>query len=93
MNRFQLEGEKIEIPLLKIDPEVEIEQRNAVRKVRADRDNDKAARELARLTQAARGTDNLMPVILDCARCYCTEGEIIAALKEVFGEYQEPPIF
>jgi len=93
VNRFQVEGEKIEIPLLKIDPEVEIEQRNAVRKVRADRDNDKAARELARLPEAARGGDNLMNVILDCARCYCSEGEIIAALKEVFGEYQEPAVF
>ncbi len=93
VNRYQLEDEKIEIPLLKIDPEVEIEQRNAVRKVRTDRDNDKAARELARLETAARGRDNLMPIILDCARCYCTEGEIIAALKEVFGEYLEPPVF
>jgi methylmalonyl-CoA mutase, N-terminal domain len=93
VNRFQVEGEKIEIPILKIDPEVEIEQRNAVRKVRADRDNDKVARELARLEKAARGGDNLMPVIVDCSRCYCSEGEIIAALKEVFGEYQEPPVF
>jgi len=93
VNRFQLEDEKIEIPLLKIDPQVEIEQRGAVRKVRADRDNDKAARELERMKRAAQGSDNLMPVILDCARCYCTEGEIIATLKEIFGEYQEPPIF
>jgi methylmalonyl-CoA mutase N-terminal domain/subunit len=93
VNRFQVEGEKIEIPILRIDPEVEIEQRNAVRKVRADRDNDKVARELARLPEAARGGDNLMPVILDCARCYCSEGEIIAALKGVFGEYQEPAVF
>jgi methylmalonyl-CoA mutase N-terminal domain/subunit len=93
VNRFKLEDETIDIPILKIEPEVEIEQRNAVRKVRADRDNDKAARELARLKAAAQGADNLMPVILDCARCYCTEGEIIETLKNVFGEYQEPPIF
>jgi len=93
VNRFQLEDEAIEIPILRIDPQVEIEQRGAVRKVRADRDNDKAARELARLKEAAESTDNLMPVIIDCARCYCTEGEIIGTLKEVFGEYQEPPIF
>ncbi|MDD4858210.1 MAG: methylmalonyl-CoA mutase family protein [Candidatus Krumholzibacteria bacterium] len=93
VNRFQLEDEAIEIPILRIDPHVEIEQRNAVRKVRTDRDNDKVSRELTRLGKAAAGTDNLMPIIVDCARCYCTEGEIIAALKEVFGEYQEPPIF
>jgi methylmalonyl-CoA mutase N-terminal domain/subunit len=93
VNRFQLENEKIEIPILRIDPQVEIEQRTAVRKVRSERDNDKASRELSRLKAAAAGTENLMPLILDCARCYCTEGEIIATLKEVFGEYQEPPIF
>jgi methylmalonyl-CoA mutase N-terminal domain/subunit len=93
VNRFQLEDEAIEIPILKIDPQVEIEQRNAVRKVRADRDNDKVSRELARLKTAAESAENLMPVILDCARCYCTEGEIIETLKEVFGEYEEPPIF
>jgi methylmalonyl-CoA mutase N-terminal domain/subunit len=93
VNRFQVESEKIDIPILKIDPQVEFEQRNSVRKVRADRDNDKAARELARLKTAAAGADNLMPVLLDCARCYCTEGEIIETLKGVFGEYQEPPIF
>jgi methylmalonyl-CoA mutase N-terminal domain/subunit len=93
VNRFQLEDEMIDIPILKIEPEVEIEQRGAVRKVRADRDNDKAARELARLRTAAQGADNLMSVIVDCVRCYCTEGEIIETLKDIFGEYQEPPIF
>jgi methylmalonyl-CoA mutase N-terminal domain/subunit len=93
VNRFGLEDEEIEIPLLKIDHQVEIDQKKAVADVRAERDNDKAARELERLKTAAAGSDNLMPVILDCARCYCTEGEIIEQLKEVFGEYREPPFF
>jgi len=93
VNKFALEDEKIEIPILKIDPKVEKEQKRAVRKLREERDNNKVARELERLKETARGTDNLMPVILDCARCYCTEGEIIAALKEVFGEYKEPIFF
>ncbi|HSG27077.1 MAG TPA: methylmalonyl-CoA mutase family protein, partial [Candidatus Krumholzibacterium sp.] len=90
VNSLGLEGEKIEIPLLRIDQEVEVQQRAAVSKVRAERDNDKASRELERLGKAAAGRDNLMPVILDCARAYCTEGEIIDELKKVFGEYQEP---
>lgn len=93
VNRFTMEGDDLEIPLLKIDEKVEHEQREAVRKVREERDNDRAARELARLEETARGSDNLMPVILDCARCYCTEGEIIDTLKAVFGEYEEPPFF
>ena len=93
VNRFQLEEEQIEIPLLKIDEQVEIDQRGAVRALREERDNDKVSRELERLKRAAGGTDNLMPMILECARCYATEGEIIQVLKEVFGEYQEPPFF
>ena len=90
LNRFGLENEEIEIPLLRIDEEVERQQKKAVQEVRASRDNDKCARELDRLKAAAEGADNLMPVILDCARCYCTEGEIIDTLKGVFGEYKEP---
>jgi methylmalonyl-CoA mutase N-terminal domain/subunit len=90
VNRFGLESEEIEIPLLRIDEEVEIEQKKAVRDVREGRDNDKVSRELERLRTAAEGNDNLMPVIIDCARCYCTEGEIIDTLKGVFGEYKEP---
>ena len=93
VNRFQLEEEQIEIPLLRIDEQVEIDQREAIRELREERDNDKVSRELERLERAAGGSDNLMPVILDCARCYATEGEIIQVLKEVYGEYQEPPFF
>jgi len=93
VNRYQLEKEQLEIPLLKIDEQVEIDQRNDVKTLREARDNDKVSRELERLKETAHGAENLMPVILDCARCYCTEGEIIQALKEVFGEYQEPPFF
>jgi hypothetical protein len=34
-----------------------------------------------------------MPLLVDCARSYCTEGEIIGALKDIFGEYTENPRF
>ncbi len=90
LNRFGLENEEIDIPLLRIDEEVERQQKKAVHDTRSSRDNDKVARELERLKAAAEGTDNLMPVIIDCARCYATEGEIIETLKGVFGEYKEP---
>ena len=42
---------------------------------------------------AARGTDNLMPPILEASRAYATVGEMCDALREVFGEYEEQPIF
>jgi methylmalonyl-CoA mutase N-terminal domain/subunit len=34
-----------------------------------------------------------MPALIECARAYCTEGEIVGALREVFGEYVETPRF
>jgi methylmalonyl-CoA mutase N-terminal domain/subunit len=45
------------------------------------------------LKTVARGADNLMPPLLDCVKAYVTEGEIMAALKEVFGIYREPILF
>jgi len=45
------------------------------------------------VAEAAAGTENLMPRILDCSRAYCTLGEMIGSLKEVFGVYKEPIIY
>ncbi|MBD3180610.1 MAG: methylmalonyl-CoA mutase [Candidatus Latescibacteria bacterium] len=90
VNKFVMKDEKIDIPLLKVDADVEMKQRDDLEKLRSGRDNDKVARELEALGEAAAGSDNIIPAILECARCYCTEGEIITELKKVFGEYQEP---
>ncbi len=93
VNDYVIEGEKIEIDLLKIDPNVEGDQAKALEKLRAGRDNDAARRALGALKAAAEGTENLMPRILECSRVYCTLGEMIDTLKTVFGEYKEPIIF
>jgi methylmalonyl-CoA mutase N-terminal domain/subunit len=45
------------------------------------------------LKRAAKGTENLMPYIMDAIREYASIGEVMAALKEVFGEYREDSIF
>jgi methylmalonyl-CoA mutase N-terminal domain/subunit len=61
--------------------------------LRRERD-DRACREaLDALREAARGTANTMPYILECARRYCTLYEIRAALESVFGAYREPVFF
>jgi len=93
INDFIVPGEEIEIPIIKIDERVEQEQIENLKKVKQRRNNDKVKRTLEELKKAAKGTDNTMPKILDCVRCYTTEGEIIDVLREVFGEYQEPPMF
>jgi methylmalonyl-CoA mutase N-terminal domain/subunit len=62
--------------------------------VRARRDGSGVERELARLREAAaREGENLMPHLLDAARAHCTEGEIVMALQDVWGDYRETPVF
>jgi methylmalonyl-CoA mutase, N-terminal domain len=56
------------------------------------RDSAAVRRALDRLGSAARGTDNLMPPILDAVRAYATVGEMCDALREVWGEYEEVPV-
>ncbi len=93
VNEFCLKDEKTEIPLLKIDPRVEQEQRDRLRRLREERDNDKVRRSLNELAEAARGTDNVMPKILECARALATENEICDVFRDVYGKWEEPKIF
>ena len=93
VNRFRVDGEELAIELLRIDPEVERRQRERLRELRGSRSAAPAEQALTALAEGARGDANLMPLIIACARAYVTEGEIIATLKEVFGEYREAAIF
>jgi methylmalonyl-CoA mutase N-terminal domain/subunit len=92
VNAFVEESEP-PIDTLVIGPETEREQRAAVGRTRATRDRQAADAALAELAGAAAGDTNLMPFLIDCARARCTEGEIVAALVAVFGDYRETPRF
>jgi methylmalonyl-CoA mutase, N-terminal domain len=83
-----------QIPTLRIDPAIERKQIDRVSAVRARRDGAGVERELTRLREAAaRDGENLMPHLLDAARAHCTEGEIVRALQDVWGDYRETPVF
>ncbi|HVP42761.1 MAG TPA: methylmalonyl-CoA mutase family protein, partial [Terriglobales bacterium] len=88
VNRFQLEEEK-EIPILRIDPDLERKQVERVRAVRAKRDPQRWKAALDKVGDAARNGDNLMPQIIKAVESYCTVGEISDTLRAVFGEYKE----
>jgi len=92
VNRYNT-GEQAEIDLLKIAPEVEEKQVKRLKRLKEKRDGDAVNRSLENLKKSASGSDNLIPKILDSVKVYATEGEIVAALKEVFGEYREKPLF
>jgi methylmalonyl-CoA mutase N-terminal domain/subunit len=91
VNDFEVEEDEIEI--LKIDPSLERKQTDRLNATRARRDSAAVERTLAELKAAAASERNLMPLFLDCARARASEGEMIAALQEVFGTYSESPVF
>ncbi len=93
VNAFQEPEEKLDIPILKIDPEVEAGQKERLRRLKASRDQTAVRQSLDRLQQAARDGSNLMPHFIECARSYVTIGEMVNTLKEEFGTYEEPPMF
>ena len=86
------EGER-PIEILRISPEVEPRQIERVRAVRERRDQGAARAALDRLVELARADANLVLPLVDCAGALCTEGEIVDALRSVFGEYTETPRF
>ncbi len=88
VNKFTSDKEP-KMDLLKIDEAVGQSQIEKVSKVKASRDQAEVQRRLAAVSEAARGTDNLMPYILDAVRAYASVGEISDALRAVYGEYQE----
>lgn len=93
VNDFVIPDEKLEIEILKIDPQIGLEQAARVKKLRETRDNIRVNETIDDLRKAAEGTENLMPYIMNAVRAYATEGEIVQVLREVFGEYREKPSF
>ncbi len=92
VNQFQ-QSEPCSVPLLKIDEEVANQQMRKLNDLKERRDNDKVKEKLDRLKEAAKGSENVMPYIMDAVREYASIGEIMNSLKEVFGTYHEDSIF
>ncbi|HEY3024726.1 MAG TPA: methylmalonyl-CoA mutase family protein [Pyrinomonadaceae bacterium] len=88
VNRFQVEEEST-VSVLRVDPAIEQEQIERLRAVRARRDAVAVDAALGKLEEAARGTENLLPRILDCVEAFATVGEISNRLRKVWGEYRE----
>jgi len=81
------------IPLLKIDEEVQKRQVANLHAVKAKRDGDRVKASLEGVRQAAKDKSNLMPPIIEAAKAYCTQQEICDVLREVFGTYTDPAEF
>ena len=88
VNRFRDEA-SVSPPIQRIDPEGERRQVGSVQRVRAERDPAAWERALARLEEAARGEENLMPPLLEAVAAYATVGEISDRLRLVWGTHRE----
>jgi len=72
---------------LKVDPAIELGQRERLAALRANRDSAKVAELLSQLENVARGTSNLIPLFIECVENDITLGEICNTLRGVWGEY------
>jgi methylmalonyl-CoA mutase N-terminal domain/subunit len=88
VNRFRMEDEN-PIPTFRLDPALELAQIERLRQVRATRNQADVMDKLNRLEQGARGSENLLPLVLDAAGSYATVGEMSGRLRTVFGEYRD----
>lgn len=93
VNEFQTEEPELPIEILKIDPSLERKQVERLQELKRTRSQPDVEDSLEELKNAAMGDQNLMPRVLKCARAHATLGEIVGAMKEVFGEYRERIIF
>lgn len=80
----------VSIPILVMDPQGYQRQVDRLNELRRSRDNGRSGQALDRLRIACQGNLNTMPFLLEAAHAYCTLGEIIQVMKEVFGKYEEP---
>jgi methylmalonyl-CoA mutase N-terminal domain/subunit len=88
VNKFQ-SSEQTRMQLFEVPEVSQQRQIEKVRQIRRNRDRTRVETALEEVRQAARGTENLMPPILNAVKAYATLGEISQTLVSVFGEYNE----
>ncbi|MFF7923092.1 methylmalonyl-CoA mutase family protein [Streptomyces mirabilis] len=93
VNRFATPEPPPRLETYELDGEGRDRQLKRLADVKATRDAAAVRDRLAALARGAEGTDNLMPLLIDCAKAYCTVGEMVAALKAVWGEFRQPVVF
>src|SRR6266545_3703398 len=92
VNKYVTDNDQ-ELEILRISEEVEREQRAELARRRSARRRDRVDAALDRLQRAASTDENLIPLLVEAARAEATEGEMVTALRQVWGDYTEPPRF
>ncbi len=87
LNAFTMD-EKLTVSPLKVDVQIELDQKERLADLRANRSAEQVERLLKDLENAANGDENLVPHFIRCVEGYVTLGEICDRLRSVWGEYQ-----
>ncbi len=94
LNVFQSDEEAPEAEGYELDEKGRARQLERLAEIKRTRSAADVSRTLAELSAAAgRDDDNLMPRLIECAKAYCTVGEMVDVLKEQWGEFQQPTVF
>ena len=93
VNAFQRDEDTSDLELLKIGREIEAGLARDVAALRASRDGVALEASLAALERACRGTDNIMPPLIEAVKALATEGDIVERMATVFGRYTERSTF
>lgn len=89
VNKFNDSKKLAEQDVLTADLSVGERQIARLEKMKAARDNEAVKAALEKLREAAKGTENLMPYLINAVKTYATLGEICGVLREEFGEYKQ----
>ena len=89
VNKFRDVNEEIDIPLLEINDDAGITQIQQLKILKESRNQSDVNSILAQITEESKRDSNLMPFIITAAKAHATLGEIITAMKNEFGEWQE----
>ena len=93
VNKFINDEKEIDIPILEIDTRAEQSQMEKLDQLIKNRDQQQVKNSLKQIIETCKSGDNLMPIIINAAKSYCTLGEIVDAMKTEFGEWQENSVF
>ena len=93
VNDYIKNDEEIDIPILEIGKEAEDLQKKSIMALKKERDQQKVHDSLLDIKDAAQGSKNLLPPIIEAAKSLATMGEIVESLKQEFGEWNETSVF
>ena len=93
VNDYIKNDEEIDIPILEIGKEAEDLQKKSIKALKNERNQQKVHNSLLDIKDAAQGSKNLLPPIIEAAKSLATMGEIVESLKQEFGEWNETSVF